>query len=551
MHQPGRSIIFIVIVALAAMHSALASANNIDVSSVGLTGKVPAAHTAQIRFNISWANSWRINGAPSPIANWDAAWIFVKFSRKVAGVWQPWAHCTLNNTGNVLPGGTPAGSAMTFADNSDDAGAYKGVFLYRSAAGIGTNAWTNAQVQWQYDKDGVGDTDPVRIRVFGIEMVYIPTSSFFIGDTNSDNVGNFRPLGGTGPVQIISTLSSSFTASTDSYSDTQLTASGLQAGGNGLADQTGSILNAAFPTGYNKFYLMKYEVSQKGYVDFLNTLTGTQQANRCSATTAGNFCRDDDTTNTPTDRGGIRCYIAPVGATPGVYVNDLNTADTRNSTDDGQWIAANWLSWMDLTAYADWAALRPMTELEFEKAARGPQLPFNDEYVWHNTTTTTVAALNNGGTVSESSNTSNANANHSNNAVQGPVRVGMFATATSSRAQAGASDYGVLDLSGNVWERTVTVGNGIPNVFGGRDFLGISGDGTLDSTGDANVNAWPGDSNGYTAGGTVTGATGAGFRGGTWSNGTTYARVSDRGSAAFVLTFRASTYGGRCARTSP
>ena len=32
---------------------------------------------------------------------------------------------------------------------------------------------------------------------------------------------------------------------------------------------------------------------------------------------------------------------------------------------------ANWISWDDGLAFADWAGLRPMTELEFTKAARG------------------------------------------------------------------------------------------------------------------------------------------------------------------------------------
>lgn len=56
-----------------------------------------------------------------------------------------------------------------------------------------------------------------------------------------------------------------------------------------------------------------------------------------------------------------------------------------NETTDGKWIACNWLTWMDGAAYTDWAALRPFTELEFEKAARGPQLVVNDEYSWGST----------------------------------------------------------------------------------------------------------------------------------------------------------------------
>lgn len=34
-------------------------------------------------------------------------------------------------------------------------------------------------------------------------------------------------------------------------------------------------------------------------------------------------------------------------------------------------------------AFADWAGLRPMPELEYAKAARGPQAPIGTEYPWN------------------------------------------------------------------------------------------------------------------------------------------------------------------------
>ncbi|MCS7153885.1 MAG: hypothetical protein NZ989_08070, partial [Bacteroidia bacterium] len=38
------------------------------------------------------------------------------------------------------------------------------------------------------------------------------------------------------------------------------------------------------------------------------------------------------------------------------------------------------LSYTDLLSYLDWAGLSPMTEFEYEKACRGPNIPIAGEY---------------------------------------------------------------------------------------------------------------------------------------------------------------------------
>ena len=67
---------------------------------------------------------------------------------------------------------------------------------------------------------------------------------------------------------------------------------------------------------------------------------------------------------------------------PIIVLHDMWDDYIFNDITDGQNLPCNFLSWMDLAAYLDWAALRPMTELEFEKICRGPNPPIAGEYVW-------------------------------------------------------------------------------------------------------------------------------------------------------------------------
>ncbi len=170
--------------------------------------------------------------------------------------------------------------------------------------------------------------------------------------------------------------------------------------------------------------------------------------------------------------------------------------------------ACNGLTWADGAAYSDWAGLRPMTEMEFEKACRGPAEPVANEYAWGTATCVEQTSFTNGvdGTGTESAFPATANFIGS----AGPVRVGIYATNNAMRGSAGASYWGILDLSGNLSEQVVWV-----RVSGGRAFTGAHGDGMLTSAGAANVAAWP-----------TSTSDGAGFRG--WTYNAAYPRVSCR-----------------------
>lgn len=214
---------------------------------------------------------------------------------------------------------------------------------------------------------------------------------------------------------------------------------------------------------------------------------------------------------------------------------------------------------MDLAAFLDWSALRPITELEFEKISRGPVLPINGEFAWGSTDIAAardLSAIQEDGT--EEVTTASANANFGNGLFsggdaslgaehqKGPVRSGIFSGESSTRISSGAAYYGVMEMSGNLKEWVVTIGNNE-----GRSYTGKSGNGSLSLAsgyeGNADVEAWPGM--GADASRGVIAAAGAGFRGGSWADVSDRLKISDRQEAALETTQALNIYGGRGART--
>lgn len=506
------------------------SGNNIQIDTQPeLTGQDLVNHTCYIRFDMSWENSWRTSSGPS---NWDAAWVFVKYQKQGQTTWNHAYLSTTDTDHSIIADNGVAGTFKTGVTNGNG----MGVFVYRANDGTGNINWDSIKVKWNYGDNGLLDDEYVKIIVFAVEMVYIPGGSFYAGDGTTTTVhGQFSAHSTTSSFQITS--------------ENALVLGGMVVGNlgnrNGISMNTADDFNtittknlpAEFPKGFNAFYILKYEISQEQYADFLNTLDGTQQFTRISVTTAGRYMRDNNTSLIPQNRNGVKCRVAPVGATPGEYRNDLNNNGVYGEAADGKNIACNWLCWGDGTAYADWAGLRPMTELEYEKAARGSIAPVADEYAWGSTSITQTTGISNSGLQSETYSNVGANCVYNNNPfVTGPLRTGSFATATSTREQSGASYYGVMELSGNLWERCVTVGNAT-----GRSFTGTHGDGNLSVAGNSTNSDWPVP-------------TGGGFRGGNLYDQASYARVSSRYFAVAWGGFNPVRYyyfGFRAVRTAP
>jgi len=483
-------------------------ANNLVLENFTLTDRNTGTQTVKIGFDISWDNSFRENGNGTEFSadNWDSAWIFAKY--RVNG--GDWHHCSLATSGHIAPFGSTIENPPATSDNRQT-----GVMIYKSSAGFGSNDWDNAKLVWNYGTDSVADDASVEISVFGIEMCYIPEGSFYLGDGSS--YGTFRQTGSNIPVQI--TDSPVVVKCENTYfDDSQLEGSGILVDGDGGIDEDGTtaISNSNYPTGYKAFYCMKYEITQGQWVDFCNTLTSSQASNRWY-------------TNSSYRHNTLS----------GSYPNYTTTRPDRN---------CNNLSVMDGMAYADWSGLRPMTELEFEKACRGTQNAIAGEYAWGTNTicpdvSLTISGTENG-TETITTYVSNGACLYGNNAHsrgdggRGPLRAGIFAETATDRKGSGATYYGLMEMSGSLWERPVTLGNTT-----GRGFAGTHGNGVLTSDGFADKANWPGFSSNKNSG-----ATGSGSRGGSWNITATYARLSYRYYAANTLTYRGSYYGFRASR---
>ena len=501
-----------------------ALANAVETTSVTLTGQNASDNYTYIQFDIGWNYSWHDG------VNWDAAWVFVKY-KETGGVWN---HATLSATDSHHSVTTTNGVAATIDAASDGMGA----FIYRTNTGHGTNNWDRVKLRWNYGTDGVADDAIVYVKVFAIEMVYIPERSFSLRNGESDNLlSNFNSGNTIGSEAEIVENTIQWSVESDWCGALDPGADPYTARPNNGGN---AALCAGYPKGYQAIYCMKYGLSQRQYAEFLNTLTATQATNRY-----------------PNHEGDNRHYITKVGDT---YGCDANSNDILNESDDGEWTACNYISWSDGLAYADWAGLRPMTELEYEKICRGPEAA-GDEYAWGNTSVAgsayTISNDNQADAfISAASYADDPNGNASyattDGALDGPLRCGIFATATSTRAEAGASYYGVMEMSGNLYERCVTVAK---YCYGGDslswnhetnagDFDGLHGDGSLTDAGYANVARWPSPTatSGYTT-------YGSGRRGGGWSGPESDLRVSGRLDAALPDACRRHHYGFRLLRT--
>jgi formylglycine-generating enzyme required for sulfatase activity len=344
------------------------------------------------------------------------------------------------------------------------------------------------------------------MQVFGVEMVYVPQGSFQVGDGVSINT--FRQGGGAAPT-------AAYTVANESAITFTNTAGNLFADANA---PTGGTVSAGYPKGFNALYTMKYEISQGQYADFLNALSPDQSAARF-----------------PNSNGSLRHTVT------GVWPAFTSAAPNR---------ACNYLSWADVCAYNDWSALAPMSEMEFEKICRGINAAAANEKAWGTANITDGSTVVNDALGNEGVSdviipgSGLVNAAQINLQPQGPLRCGFAAKAATTRLEAGATFYGVMEMSGNVSEFVMSVSGA------GTNFVGTAhGDGNLQFTpneGLSDVTGWINQTATVNPGVNLA----ASLRGGAYINAAAQLNISDRNYCNNAYASRTGDSGGRGVRRS-
>ncbi|WP_298902209.1 SUMF1/EgtB/PvdO family nonheme iron enzyme [uncultured Psychroserpens sp.] len=388
-------------------------------------------------FNLSWDNSWHTN------KNHDAVWLFFK---SIPANGQAYHINVLGDGHSKVADFSDVPVDLGFETAPDSVG----LFVFPKSAFRG-NINVTIKITLNHQNFESINNRNAAFRVFGIEMVNIPKQDFVLGDPDpsAQNYGSlYQPTSHKNTVSLCRLKSE--TSELKIGMDADLF---YQKKEGYEGDQTG-VVPAGFPKGVDAFYLMKYEITEGLYATFLNTLPNDWQDLR-NITKEENYERD----------GGSITFIEQKFQTP--YENK----------------PCKFLGWEDAMTLADWSGLRPMTEFEFTKASRGNRKPIAGEFPWGTNNKYLMQRMPDANGVLQM-----------NNGWEEDM------LSDDNLAYFGASHYWVMDLSGSMWERVVSIGHPV-----GRLYTGSYGDGKLGSNGLATNTDWPtGDAD----------AGGVGFRGG-------------------------------------
>jgi formylglycine-generating enzyme required for sulfatase activity len=452
------------------------------------------AQSYRINFDVFWKGSWKNS------INCDGVYVFFKYKKANDFGYHSASFHTASEGSFDYSNKCPEN--CSFTPQTVDVGIYVpntalGMFLYP------TTSCENADII--VDNLSVlveMEDEPENIEIFITEMVYIPEEQHFVGDPENgiSKGGTLKNCFYTYPNQGAYLISSeseiAFGPTTGQlYCDFDTP--------NSRENTDSFIIPATFPKGFQAMWYMKYNLTEEQFVQFLNCLTRKQQQSHVMADISNDH---------------IEQYYAVTGTTEPKDRCDVICMRTGNGTQEPVTFysaapqrAMNAISYNDVSAFACFAGLRPITELEYEKAARGPLPAIAKEFAWGTTNIGRVFHFNGvdgSGTEKPLPQKKGAicNCNYGTDIAPfdkdkktvpdnpgwvGPVSVGLYENGPvlpgfTKRECTGASYYGVMDLCGNVWENIISVGR-----LEGRSYLPEHGKGYLDADGHHIMKEWP------------------------------------------------------------
>ncbi len=463
-------------------------ANNVKIENLVIT------ENNFLECTIKWENSWFFNKEltvasesqfPSQKKNFvfrDGVWCFLKIRTND----YTWKHIYLSEDNIFINQNTNQVSDTELETVGDEGGFFLRSIIKQEKNGISQTSISIKLPNEIKNQFGIYD-----IAFHAIEMVWIDEGSFFVGDGVQSQNGLYQSSQNNDSTTVKPFLINS---------ENEIlvgTNEGNLYGNNEKEEFPNASIPATFPKGYDSFWIMKYEINQNQYTDFLNTLTFKQQSNRTANS-------PESDTNTPALAISSNSLLRN-----SIFIKEKGKKETNDNLDipaiyeakEGKYRACNFLNAEDINAFLDWSALRPITELEFEKAARGITNPIKGEFAWGTPYIIDANTTQNDGTETEtvieianridSAGLAPYNSGIEINQLDGVLRNGFGAKNKNFsnsdfelRLQAGASFWGVMELSGNVWEYAVKInnpnslsfqknqiGNGLLDENGNADFL--------------------------------------------------------------------------------
>lgn len=433
-----------------------------------------------LNLDVSWNGSWKNE------INYDGLYVFIKYqSDKKQG------YHSAKITDDIIIDKSDNAVDNFIGDNK------LGFFLYPANVQNKTD-----MVVENITVKVLMECEPIDIQVFILEMVYVPEGAHEVGDP-----GNGISKGGTlkncfytypsnGTYKITSEDAVRFAPEEGClYCDRDTE--------NAREENDVFDIPAEFPKGYKEMWYMKYSLTEGQYVQFVNCLTRKQQQAHCMSDISGEYIENYYVcTNSIEPIKRCEVYCRRNGNTVEMPVKFYSSAPNR---------AMNAVSYADVSAFACFAGLRLISELEFEKACRGTLTAVKEEFAWGSTkigrvfhfdgidgSGTELPVAQNEGEI--------CNCNYGTDIAPfekefkkvpdnpgwvGPASVGIFENSPAldgitERERTGASYYGIMELCGNVWENLVTVGRAE-----GRAYIPDHGTGELDENGMHNMNNWP------------------------------------------------------------